>query len=206
MEIDRSLAGSRNVKPPSLVIVRWGIRPGSLSRSILADRDGVLVEVAAGRSGVRTSPYAADALGRLKRAGYAVVIVSNQGGVSRGTMTLDAMLATNEAVLSELDPDRALIDYAVICPHSAEDGCVCRKPLTGGVRRLEREVGQRIAEGWFIGDQRCDLECGRTLGLRTALVATGHGISTWSTLPKGDLHIVDLRATTFAEAVRLILP
>ena len=190
--------------PPGPVIVSWARRPADLSRSVLTDRDGVLVEVASapdGRSAAHPLPNIAGALATLRRAGYGIVVVTNQGSVSRGTTTRGAMLAQNADLLRALDVDRKVIDYVVVCPHTVEDGCDCRKPRTGGVRALERKVGQRITEGWFIGDQRSDLECGRTLGLRTVLVATGRGASTWNELRNGDRHVVDLRAATFLDIV-----
>lgn len=192
------------------VLVRWSRRPRALSRSVLVDRDGVLVEVLRPPDGgfeIRPLPGAARALAFLRDHRYAVVVVTNQGSVSRGAVSLEAMLAANETALNLLDPGQATIDYVVICPHSPDDGCGCRKPLTGGVRALEREVGQTIDSGWFIGDQRSDLDCGRSLGVRTALVATGRGRQTWHELPTADRRqLVDIRAGSFADAVRQLLP
>jgi D-glycero-D-manno-heptose 1,7-bisphosphate phosphatase len=190
------------------VLIRWSTRSRAISRSVLADRDGVLVDVLPRPDGgfaVRPSPHAARALAALRDDGYAVVVVTNQSCVSRGAASLDAMLAANETALNLLDPARAAIDHVVICTHAPDDGCGCRKPLTGGVRALERDVGQTVDTGWFIGDQRSDLDCGRALGVRTALVATGHGTQTWCDLPAADRHVVDLRAESFADAVRQLL-
>jgi D-glycero-D-manno-heptose 1,7-bisphosphate phosphatase len=155
---------------------------------------------------VRTTPRAPRALADLKRAGYAVLVVSNQSGVSRGLTTLDAMLAVNETALRLLDPDRTLVDWVAICPHAPADRCGCRKPYPGGVRAVERKCSQALGAGWFVGDQLSDMECGRALGLRTVLVTTGHGGSTWGRLARADRELVDHWEATFADAVgRLVL-
>lgn len=190
------------------VTVRWSNQPRPIGRALFTDRDGVLAEVHPGHppdAQVQILPATGPALIAARRAGYAIVVVSNQSGVADGTVTRAEMLSLNRRMLAELDPRRAVIDYVLICPHAAVDGCHCRKPRTGLVRALERQLEQAVVDGWFVGDQRSDLLCGRELGLHTALVGTGAGAITRRQLLASGEQLADLYADTFANAVRHIL-
>lgn len=201
---------SARPSPPAPVVIAWSSAPRRIRRVIVTDRDGVLGDVDSRRAdheAVQLHRACRDAVRAVHEAGYAIVVVSNQGDVERGAISLERMLHLNEVLLSRIDPGREYIDYVVLCPHRPETGCRCRKPRPGGVRAIERCTGELVTEGWFVGDQRIDLECGRALGLRTALVHTGHGGATADALgASSELAVLaDLCAEDFAAAVALIL-
>ena len=98
------------------------------------DRDGV---INLGRPGyVNTASQmqlldeAASSIARLKQAGYAVCVVTNQSAISRGLWGPKRLIELHQALqtqLSEHDP-HAVIDLFITCPHRHEDRCSCRKP------------------------------------------------------------------------------
>jgi D-glycero-D-manno-heptose 1,7-bisphosphate phosphatase len=145
--------------------------------AVFLDRDGVLNY---NRSDHIKSPHefvpipgAAEAVAALNRAGWAVVVVSNQSGLGRGLFAqkaLDAVMAKMQAVLQAAG---ARADAVYYCPHAPEAGCDCRKPAPGLVRRAAREHDLELSRSFFVGDKGSDVECGRAAGLRTVLVLTG---------------------------------
>src|SRR5260370_38221899 len=115
--------------------------------AVFLDRDGVLNEVrmeGATASTPRTVaelqilPTARADLGRLREAGYVLLVVSNQPDVARGDLSLDAVEEINRALRIALP-----IDAVYGCPHDTGDGCDCRKPKPGPIR-----AGP--PEGWVV--------------------------------------------------------
>lgn len=138
------------------------------------DRDGVLNEAVV-RSGrphppetaaqLRVLPGVREACRELSGARLALVCVTNQPDIARGTQDLATIAAMNEHLLELLG-----LDEVVVCPHDDDDGCVCRKPRPGmildAVRRLDLDVSRSVT----IGDRWRDIEAGRAAGTWTVLV------------------------------------
>ena len=146
-------------------------------RAVFLDRDGVLNynrrDYIKAPDEFVAIPGAAEAVAALKRAGWAVVVASNQSGLGRGLFdqaTLDAIMAKMRAGLEAAGGSPDAVYY---CPHSPGAGCDCRKPAPGLVLRAAREYRLDLVRSFFVGDSRCDVECGRAAGLRTVLVETG---------------------------------
>lgn len=185
----RELEATPATKPVGPAIIRWAVGAANFRGTVLLDRDGVIVEVrrpyATCPADLVDIPGARPALERIRDAGWRIGVVTNQSGVARGLLTLAQALRLHEHVLERIDPDRQLIDFSILCPHGAGDGCSCRKPATGGVREAERRLATIFAPVWFVGDQRSDLECGLGMGARAALVLTGQGVGTLLCLTDG---------------------
>jgi D-glycero-D-manno-heptose 1,7-bisphosphate phosphatase len=115
-------------------------------------------------------PGAAEALARLRAAGYRIAVYTNQSGVARGVMTEDDVRAVNSRLRELLAEEGAELDGVYVCPHSEADGCDCRKPLPGLVLRAARELGADTRWSWGVGDASRDLEAARAAGCRAVLV------------------------------------
>lgn len=145
--------------------------------AVFLDRDGVLNynrrDYVKSPRELVAIPGAAAAAAALKRAGWVVVVVSNQSGVGRGLFdeaTLDAIMTKLRA---GLEAAGAAPDAIYYCPHPPDAGCDCRKPAPGMLFRAAREHRLDLARSFFVGDSGCDVECGRAAGTRTVLVQTG---------------------------------
>src|SRR5882724_6402804 len=76
-------------------------------------------------------PGALEAIARLNHAGWHVVIASNQSGLGRGLFDVASLNAMHAKMHKMLSAQGGRIDAVFYCPHSAEEGCQCRKPLPG---------------------------------------------------------------------------
>jgi HAD superfamily hydrolase (TIGR01662 family) len=140
-------------------------------RAVLFDRDGTLVEDVPYNDDpaeVRPMPGAATALGRLRRAGVRIGVVTNQSGVARGLITPARLAVVNRRVEELLGP----FDVWAICPHGETDGCRCRKPAPGLVFQAAHRLGVRPGECVVIGDIGRDVEAAARAGARGILVPT----------------------------------
>lgn len=153
--------------------------------AIFLDRDGTLTvegEWITKREALVLVPGAAEALRLLARAGFALVMVTNQSAVARGLID-EAELAHIHAHLADLLAAKgARLDATYYCPHHPTEGlgawrrdCDCRKPKPGLVLRAARELELDLARSWMIGDAARDIEAGWNAGVRGVLVATGKG-------------------------------
>jgi len=158
---------------------------------VLLDRDGVInFDSDAYIKSVdewQPIPGSIEAIVALSRAGFEIVVVTNQSGLSRGLFGLDeleAMHAKLRALVEELGGTVGGIYY---CPHLPEDNCNCRKPRTGLLDAVERDYGCAVAGSVLVGDSMKDVELARRKGCRPVLVRTGNGSGTLATLgPAGD--------------------
>ena len=202
--IDRGGDGTRPAASPP---PGHGPPPGapSLRPAVFLDRDGTIIEEVkylADPDGVILIPGAVEALGLLRAAGFALVVITNQSGIARGFYDVKDY----EAVARRLDELLAAhgikLDATRFCPHhpSVSGDCACRKPATGMHRAAAGELGLDPTRSFFVGDRVGDLLPALELGGEGILVRTGYGAEEESDLPAAFRAADDL-----LEAVRRIL-
>ncbi|WP_373887749.1 D-glycero-beta-D-manno-heptose 1,7-bisphosphate 7-phosphatase [Cupriavidus basilensis] len=137
-----------------------------------------------------------EAIAALNQAGYRVVIVSNQSGIGRGLFEMSALNAMHEKMHRALANLGGRVDAVFFCPHTAADGCDCRKPKAGMLEQLAERFGVELKGVPLVGDSLRDLEAGLAVGCAPHLVLTGKGPKTEKQggLPPGTLIHDDLRA------------
>jgi D-glycero-D-manno-heptose 1,7-bisphosphate phosphatase len=120
-------------------------------------------------------PGSLEAIARLHREGYRVVVASNQSGIGRGLFDMDTLMKIHVKMIEAVRARGGDIDAVFFCPHTPDDGCRCRKPMPG----LFEEIGERLktslAGVWVVGDDERDILAARAVAARPALVRTGHG-------------------------------
>jgi histidinol-phosphate phosphatase family protein len=159
------------------------MKPG-MNRALFLDRDGTIIEdreYPRDPELVRLLPGAADALGRLAREGWKLIVIGNQSGVGRGLIRPEEMRAVEARFEEIMEAGGAPIDAAYFCLHAPTDGCGCRKPSPLLVQQAAREHDVDLAESFMIGDRETDIQCGRNAGcstiwLRNAIFSVAAGL------------------------------
>ena len=167
--------------------------------AVFLDRDGTLMEEAyycSHPDQVRIIPGVPEALHELKKAGYRLVVITNQSGIGRNYYTLADYEAVQARFLQLLGED--LIDATYFCPEAPEMASPRRKPATGMVVEAQRDLQIDLTRSWFIGDKAVDVQCGHNAGTKSILVLTGHG-------SKEDTAGAEFVAKDFATAAHYIL-
>ena len=159
-------------------------------RAVFVDRDGTLNEMVYDEThGLLDSPRlpsqvkmirgAGVFLRRLKQAGYLVVVVSNQPGLAKNTLTEERLAAVNRALARQLEREGDSWDEIRCCPHHPRGSgrknrhvkkCACRKPAPGLLLEAARERGVDLKKSWMVGDGLNDVQAGKAAGCRTLLV------------------------------------
>ena len=150
--------------------------PEGSSPAVFIDRDGTLmkdVDYCGDPREVEVFKGAPEALQKLKKAGYKVIVITNQSGIGRGYFDEQAYRAVESEVARQVGP--GIIDGSYFCPHVPADKCDCRKPEPGMVLLAANEHGLDLGQSFFIGDKDSDVQCGRRSGTKTILVHTGYG-------------------------------
>jgi D,D-heptose 1,7-bisphosphate phosphatase len=159
-------------------------------------------EYLADPAGVEVLPGAVEGLKRLREAGYALVVVTNQSGIARGLYTVEDYRAVAQRLDEVLEGAGVPVDGTYYCPHypPVTGPCACRKPGTGMYRQAAEELGLDLAASWYVGDKVSDVLPAAALGGRGILVRTGYGAEQEAEVP-ADVAVVD----DLAAAARLVL-
>jgi D-glycero-D-manno-heptose 1,7-bisphosphate phosphatase len=150
---------------------------------VFLDRDGVLIEdvdLLTDSRMIHVLPGVAQALDRLRRGDYRLVVITNQTVVARGLATLEQVDAINAEIERRLLNSGAWLDAWYVCPHHPSAtvvahrlDCECRKPRPGMIRRAAVEHGIDLARSYLVGDRLSDVAAGAAAGCRTVQVASG---------------------------------
>ena len=180
---------------------------------LILDRDGVINEDS--DDYIRSLeqwipvPGSIEAIAALSRAGYEVVIATNQSGLSRGYFDLDTLEAIHGHLRQLVEAQGGSIAGIFYCPHLPDEGCECRKPGTGLLRAIEAELRQTVAGCYFIGDSLKDLQAARSADCQPVLVLTGKGETTRAQLAAANVDLAQPEAVpvyaNLAEASKAIL-
>lgn len=145
-------------------------------KAVFIDRDGVINRKMPEGDYVKSweefefLPGIIEALRRLAEAGYAIFVVTNQRGISRGLMTEANLRDIHSRMEEELQRHGIILAGIYYCPHGYEDDCDCRKPKPGLLLRAAAEHGVDLSASVFIGDSEKDIEAGVAAGCRTILI------------------------------------
>lgn len=142
-----------------------------------------------------------EAIARLNHMGYRVVVATNQSGIGRGLLDMDALNAINDKMYRALAHVGGRIDALFFCPHAADANCECRKPKAGMLLDIAQRFNVDLAGVPSVGDSLRDLQAASLVGAQPMLVLTGKG---HKTLADGDLPENALVFPDLAQAVRHI--
>lgn len=146
---------------------------------VILDRDGVINhdsdEYIKSPEEWKPIPGSVEAISRLHREGYQVVVATNQSGVARGLFDLNALSKIHNKMLEAIRTEGGEIEGIFFCPHAPDDGCRCRKPLPGLFDEIADRLKVNLQGVYGVGDSERDVLAVRSVGMRPVLVRTGNG-------------------------------
>ena len=156
------------------------------------DRDGVLnygsPNYVNSPEELKLLPGAAEAVSKLRKLGYKIVITTNQSAIMRGLWEDGTIQKIHEKLQDEIGE----IDVLVTCPHRDRDKCGCRKPMPGMLNSASEIIRQKSHSSinWWgekpqpihpldlmVGDRDSDMSAGWTVGARLFKVNEHVGIA-----------------------------
>lgn len=140
-------------------------------RILFVDRDGTILEEPEDFQvdrfeKMRFVEGVLPALKRLREAGWKLVMVSNQDGLGTKSFPRADFTGPHELMMQILESQGARFDEVLICPHMPGEGCECRKPGTGLVKKYFKDGVLDVANCYVIGDRETDMKLADNMGLR----------------------------------------
>lgn len=162
----------------------------SLRPAVFLDRDGTLNEVLYTRDGVPDSPFCANDLvlspgagiftKNVRNAGYLGVLVTNQPGIAKGSITIEGLDILHKSLINLLEVEGGGLDGVYFCPHHPVGRagylspmitrCSCRKPSPGLLLEAAAQMGIDLSCSWMVGDRPTDIQAGKAAGCKTILI------------------------------------
>lgn len=182
-------------------------------RAVVLDRDGTLIREAGyldRLERLELYSYTVDAVRMLNRAGFAVVVATNQSGVARGLFDEAFVAETHRHLDAILAAGGARVDRWYYCPHHPagirdeyRQDCDCRKPRPGLLHRAGADLDLDLSRSFAVGDRWHDVEAAAAAGVKGLLVRTGYGRAQ-EEFPRADVEPA-ARVENLIEAVSWIL-
>ena len=145
-----------------------------MNRCVFLDRDGTIakdVPYCPGPEQFELLPGAAEGIKHLNTAGFKVILITNQSGISRGYFTEAALGLVHEKMKADLAARGAHLDGIYYCPHHPDENCDCRKPKPKLILQAAEDHHVDLGRSYFIGDTAGDIAAGKAAGCRTVLIA-----------------------------------
>lgn len=156
-----------------------------MQKAVFIDRDGVLNSDVGHYYIFKPDDFVlnegvVEALKLLVADGFILVVITNQGGISKGKYTqadVEAVHAKLVDLLLQHDIHLAEIYY---CPHHSDnEKCLCRKPGNLNIEKAITRFKIDRDASWMIGDNKKDIEAGERSGLRTVKINSNENILPW---------------------------
>lgn len=146
---------------------------------IILDRDGVINHDSAdyikSENEWEAIPGSLEAIARLNREGYRVVVATNQSGLAGGKFNVNTLNSIHRKMHTHLAQYGGRIEAIFFCPHGPDENCACRKPEPGLLHEISRRLRAPLYKAIVVGDKLSDMQAALAAKAKPALVKTGHG-------------------------------
>lgn len=126
-----------------------------------------------------------ESIAKLRRLGFKIAIITNQGGIEKGIMTQEDVDRVHDYMFRLLGEAGCPSIDALYYSSSSRKDDMFAKPNIGMFKRCEKENPHlKFKGGYFVGDKISDLKAAIKVGATPVLVRTGHGVATEKELNK----------------------
>jgi len=152
-----------------------------MNKAIFLDRDGV-INREMGEYTYRKEDFVLneglpEALKILHDRGYLLIIISNQGGISKGIFGKEDVEALHEILVSSLSSREVKITDFFYCPHHSDvEACLCRKPGSLLIEKAMAIYNIDPSRSYMIGDHDRDMLAGQKAGLKPIKITANQNL------------------------------
>ncbi|MBI5078496.1 HAD family hydrolase, partial [Candidatus Saganbacteria bacterium] len=144
-------------------IIAYYVTISEMNKAVFLDRDGTIIEDVGylhSPAQIQFIPGSIEAIKTLNKAGYKVIVISNQAGVARGMVAEDMLQTIEKTMHKKILNGGASLDGSYYCLHHPEHGtypyrqvCECRKPHPGLIRKAAKQHDIDLSQSFMIGDK-----------------------------------------------------
>jgi D-glycero-D-manno-heptose 1,7-bisphosphate phosphatase len=152
--------------------------PHRMRPAVFLDRDGTLIEDRGDLRRPCDVAFFADTPEALRRLQdrFLLFVVTQQSGISRGTLTFTEVEEVNKHLVASLGRHGVRIERCYVCPHQLSDGCRCIKPKPHFLLEAAKRFGIALERSYVVGDHPSDVELARNAGAQGIYVLTNSPI------------------------------
>ncbi|MDA3823412.1 MAG: HAD family hydrolase [Bacteroidales bacterium] len=144
-----------------------------MNKAIFLDRDGVINNPKKNYYVFKIEDFSLntgviESLQALQDKDYMLIIITNQGGISKGKYTKSDVDILHAHMEKELELHGVYLSDIYYCPHhTKKENCLCRKPKPLMLEKAMAQLDIDPEQSWFIGDKKSDIEAGESAGVNT---------------------------------------
>jgi histidinol-phosphate phosphatase family protein len=138
------------------------------------DRDGTLidhVEYLHRVEEIKFVPGTFEILKKLLSLKYRLGIITNQSLINRKIGTYHDVNLVNKHITQQLALNKISIDFILVCPHTPDENCNCRKPKQQLMNYAIEKFGLKPKVSFMVGDSESDMEFGKKALCTTIQIA-----------------------------------
>jgi D-glycero-D-manno-heptose 1,7-bisphosphate phosphatase len=149
-----------------------------MNKAIFLDRDGVINRKGSSYYIFREEEFffntgVVEALKYFISKGYLLIVITNQGGISKKIFTVAHLEKVHKFMIDHLKTFGIEITEIFYCPHHPDnEKCRCRKPGTLLFERAIKKYRIDPAESYMIGDNEIDIQAADKIGIKGILIPT----------------------------------
>lgn len=154
-----------------------------MNKAIFLDRDGTLnydFGYVYRKEDLKLLDGVVESLNLFVDSGYMLIVITNQSGIGRGYFTKEECDEFNDYFCDELMQYGIKIDGFLVCPHTPDDNCICRKPNPTMILDAANRYNINLFESFMIGDKESDVECGKNAHVTSYLIEEGKDLLYWA--------------------------
>lgn len=130
-------------------------------------------------------PGSLEAIANLRKKGYQIVVITNQGGIDKGLMSQQDVDNVHQYMLDLLGQAGCPSIDGIYYSTSSNRKDPYAKPNTGMFKECQKNTPSiKFSRGFFVGDKISDLKAAVKIGARPVLVRTGKGLEAEKELNK----------------------
>ncbi len=144
-----------------------------MNKAIFLDRDGVINNPKNHYYVYRIEDFEinkglVEALKVLQDRDYMLIVITNQGGISKKEYSIEEVELVHRYMEDELAKQGIELTAVYYCPHHTKnEACLCRKPEPLMIEKAMARLDIDPDLSWFIGDKKSDVEAGKRAGVNT---------------------------------------
>jgi D-glycero-D-manno-heptose 1,7-bisphosphate phosphatase len=154
-----------------------------MNKAIFLDRDGVINKKGSSYYIYRIKDFilnegVTDALKYFLSIDYLLIIITNQGGISKKLFSVEQLEKLHVFMKNQLEKEGVKITDIFYCPHHPDnETCFCRKPGTLLFERAISKYNIDPDKSYMIGDSDIDIQAAEKVGVKGILIPVNGNIS-----------------------------